>query len=118
MTASLWPIPLAKMAIESAAMVKPAHPELERLQLAELLDFRPDLGVIRLHEQRVVILSAAAMGLLRKELFELRFRSSTATAANPARIQVLKRGIARVNTVLHERVQSGETRTGKTRRQS
>jgi DNA-binding NtrC family response regulator len=51
-------------------MVKPSHPELERLQLAELLDFRPDLGVIRLHEQRVVILSAAAMGLLRKELID------------------------------------------------
>ena len=44
--------------------------DLARLQLAELLDFRPDLGVIRLHEQRVVILSAAAMGLLRKELIE------------------------------------------------
>jgi len=41
-----------------------------RLQLAELLDFRPDQGVIRLHEQRVVILSAAAMGLLRKELID------------------------------------------------
>jgi len=41
-----------------------------RLQLAELLDFRPDEGVIRLHEQRVVILSAAAMGLLRKELID------------------------------------------------
>jgi len=41
-----------------------------RLQLAELLDFRPDEGIIRLHEQRVVILSAAAMGLLRKELIE------------------------------------------------
>ncbi len=41
------------------------------LQLAEVLDFRPDLGVIRLHEQRVVILSAAAMGLLRKELVEI-----------------------------------------------
>jgi DNA-binding NtrC family response regulator len=38
------------------------------LHLAELLDFRPDQGLIRLHEQRVVILSAAAMGLLRKEL--------------------------------------------------
>ena len=49
-------------------MVKPPNPELERLQLAELLDFRPDLGIIRLHEQRVVLLSAAAMGLLRKEL--------------------------------------------------
>jgi DNA-binding NtrC family response regulator len=40
------------------------------LHLAELLDFRPDQGVIRLHEQRVVILSAAAMGLLRKELID------------------------------------------------
>ena len=38
--------------------------------LAELLDFRPDKGIIRLHEQRVVILSAAAMGLLRKELID------------------------------------------------
>ena len=41
-----------------------------RLQLVELLDFRPDEGVIRLHDQRVVILSAAAMGLLRKELID------------------------------------------------
>jgi DNA-binding NtrC family response regulator len=40
------------------------------LHLAQLLDFRPDQGVIRLHEQRVVILSAAAMGLLRKELVD------------------------------------------------
>jgi DNA-binding NtrC family response regulator len=38
--------------------------------LAELLDFRPDQGIIRLHEQRVVILSAAAMGLMRKELVD------------------------------------------------
>ena len=42
----------------------------KNLHLAELLDFRPDQGVIRLHEQRVVILSAAAMGLLRKELVD------------------------------------------------
>jgi DNA-binding NtrC family response regulator len=40
------------------------------LHLAELLDFHPDQGVIRLHEQRVVILSAAAMGLMRKELVD------------------------------------------------
>ena len=40
------------------------------LHLAELLDFRPDQGVIRLHQQRVVILSAAAMGLMRKELVD------------------------------------------------
>jgi DNA-binding NtrC family response regulator len=41
-----------------------------RLQLAELLDFRPELGTIRLHDQRVVILSAAAMGLMKKELID------------------------------------------------
>lgn len=45
-------------------------PRRPSLHLAELLDFRPDQGVIRLHEQRVVILSAAAMGLMRKELIE------------------------------------------------
>ena len=45
-------------------------PRRPSLHLAELLDFRPDQGVIRLHEQRVVILSAAAMGLMRKELVE------------------------------------------------
>jgi DNA-binding NtrC family response regulator len=42
----------------------------DRLDLSELLDFRPGQGIIRLHEQRVVILSAAAMGLLRKELID------------------------------------------------
>jgi DNA-binding NtrC family response regulator len=45
-------------------------PDRRNLHLAELLDFRPDQGVIRLHEQRVVILSAAAMGLMRKELVD------------------------------------------------
>jgi DNA-binding NtrC family response regulator len=40
------------------------------LHLVELLDFRPDQGIIRLHAQRVVILSAAAMGLMRKELVD------------------------------------------------
>jgi hypothetical protein len=45
-------------------------PKHKELHLAELLDFRPDQGIIRLHEQRVVILSAAAMGLLRKELVD------------------------------------------------
>jgi hypothetical protein len=44
--------------------------DIDRLQLAELLDFRPDLGVIRLHDQRVVILSAAALGLMKKELID------------------------------------------------
>ncbi len=48
----------------------PRHPEHDALHLAELLDFRPDRGEIRLHEQRVLILSAAALGLLRKELID------------------------------------------------
>ena len=43
---------------------------LEPHHLAELLDFRPDQGIIRLHEQRLVLLSAAAMGLFRKELID------------------------------------------------
>ncbi len=42
-------------------------PSSRELQLPEVLQFRPDEGVIRLQEQRVV-LSAAALGLLRKEL--------------------------------------------------
>ena len=44
--------------------------DLEHLRLAEILDFQPELGVIRLHEQRVVILSTVALGLLRNELID------------------------------------------------
>jgi DNA-binding NtrC family response regulator len=47
-----------------------AAPSRRTLHLAELLEFRPDEGIIRLHDQRVVILSAAAMGLMRKELVD------------------------------------------------
>jgi DNA-binding NtrC family response regulator len=53
---------------------KPSAPvagsDIEPHHLTELLDVRPDLGIIRLHEQRVVLLSAAAMGLLKKELID------------------------------------------------
>ncbi len=42
----------------------------EPFELGQVLEFRPDLGIIRLHQQRVVILSAAAMGLIRKELID------------------------------------------------
>jgi DNA-binding NtrC family response regulator len=50
----------------------PSRPptRLEPHHLAELLDFRPEQGIIRLHEQRLVLLSAAAMGLFRKELID------------------------------------------------
>jgi transcriptional regulator with AAA-type ATPase domain len=58
-----------------ACTVKPQSrrddtPSRHDLHLTELLEFRPDQGIIRLHEQRVVILSAAAMGLMRKELVD------------------------------------------------
>ena len=39
----------------------------------------------------------------KKELFGLRMKASTESLANSARIRVLRRGIARMNTVLHER---------------
>ena len=42
----------------------------EHRHLSEVLDFSPADGIIRLHEQRVVILSAAAMGLLSKALID------------------------------------------------
>lgn len=41
---------------------------LDDLHLLELLDLAPDRGVIRLHEQRMLVQGAAAMGLLRREL--------------------------------------------------
>ena len=40
---------------------------------------------------------------MKRELFDLRFRAATETSANPARIRILRRGIARVETVMHER---------------
>ena len=61
--------------------------EPEDLVLADVLDFRPDQGIIRLHEQRVVILSAAAMGLLRKELIDT-------LGIEPARRLLLRFGFA------------------------
>ena len=40
---------------------------------------------------------------MKKELFDMRFQAATETSANPARIRVLKRSIARITTILHER---------------
>lgn len=40
---------------------------------------------------------------MRKELFDLRFKSATQSIQSPARITVLKREIARVLTILNER---------------
>ena len=43
---------------------------LHELRLQELLQCEPESGLIRMHDQRVVIQSVAALGLLRKELIE------------------------------------------------
>ncbi len=54
-------------------MTKPTDggsPGVPPFHLDELLDFHPERGLIRLHDQRVVILSAAALGLMRKELVD------------------------------------------------
>lgn len=40
---------------------------------------------------------------LQKELFGLRFKMATETSANPSRIRVLRRSIARIRTIQHER---------------
>ncbi|MFT7668611.1 MAG: large subunit ribosomal protein L29 [Planctomycetota bacterium] len=40
---------------------------------------------------------------MKKELFGLRLKAATEALANSAQIRVLRRSIARVNTVLHER---------------
>lgn len=40
---------------------------------------------------------------MKKELFDMRFQAATETSANPARIRVMKRSVARITTVLHER---------------
>jgi large subunit ribosomal protein L29 len=40
---------------------------------------------------------------LKKELFDLRFRSAGESLTSPARIGVVRRALARIKTVLHER---------------
>jgi large subunit ribosomal protein L29 len=50
---------------------------------------------------------------MKKELFELRFKSRTAGSANPARIRDLKRTIARVHTVRHERLRTERAARGR-----
>lgn len=40
---------------------------------------------------------------LKKELFDLRFQSSTEKLANPSRISQIRRQVARIHTILKER---------------
>ena len=43
------------------------------------------------------------LGNLKKELFDLRFRTATETSQDPSRVKVVRRAVARINTILHER---------------
>lgn len=43
------------------------------------------------------------LGDLKKELFDLRFRTATENTNDPSRISVARRAVARINTILHER---------------
>ena len=43
------------------------------------------------------------LGGLKKELFGLRFRAATDSSASPAHIKQLRRAVARIQTVMHER---------------
>lgn len=42
---------------------------------------------------------------MKRELFELRFKGATDTTGNTAQIRTMRRAVARVQTILHERAQ-------------
>lgn len=42
-------------------------------------------------------------GKYERELFELRFKAGSESVTNPARIRELRRSIARIKTITHER---------------
>lgn len=67
------------------------------------------MNVVKIEEVKSKTDSELAYELdkMKKELFELRFKSRTAGNSSPARIRVLKRTIARVHTVRHERAKQG-----------
>ncbi len=58
------------------------------------------LRELRQKENKELELDLAA---LRKELFDLRFQSSTEKLGNPSRIGLIRREIARIRTILRER---------------
>ncbi|MHC5063177.1 MAG: 50S ribosomal protein L29 [Planctomycetota bacterium] len=45
---------------------------------------------------------------MRKELFELKFRGASEEISNSSRFRDLRRGIARINTILRERDMAAE----------
>jgi large subunit ribosomal protein L29 len=49
------------------------------------------------------------LGELTEERFRLRFRSATESIENPMRFRAIRRDIARIRTILHERVASQQS---------
>ena len=45
---------------------------------------------------------------LKKEAFNLRFQAATSQLDNTARVRIVKRSIARVNTILNEKARGAE----------
>ena len=45
---------------------------------------------------------------LKKEAFNLRFQAATSQLENTARVRTVKRGIARVNTILNEKARGAD----------
>jgi large subunit ribosomal protein L29 len=52
----------------------------------------------------------ARLGELTEERFRLRFRSATESIENPMRFRAIRRDIARIKTILKEKVASQEPR--------
>ncbi|MCL6562246.1 MAG: 50S ribosomal protein L29 [Firmicutes bacterium] len=50
---------------------------------------------------------------LKEELFKLRFQLATAALENPMRIRQVRKDIARVHTILHERTLSRQASSGR-----
>jgi large subunit ribosomal protein L29 len=49
---------------------------------------------------------------LEKELFSLRFKSTTENSANPSRIREARRAVARIKTILNQRVHAAGAKNG------
>jgi large subunit ribosomal protein L29 len=45
------------------------------------------------------------LGKIERELFDRRFKAAAETSADPSRIRRMRRSIARIHTILHERKQ-------------
>ncbi len=58
---------------------------------------------------------ATRIGEMEREQFNLRFRSASGPLEDPLRLRAIRRDIARLKTVQHERVTSGQVTAGTAR---